>query len=155
MALASTLSELSNVKEIQILPNGKNPGIKPITSPAMILNKWSKFNKYVTCYNKVVDLTQKIRGNKPRVLKLVVIVGSDIVIKVTVKKTAIDMAQGGLLVEVKHLQIIHSKKGLLVAMLPKNTNLAYVKEHVQQCIIKGGHIQKLRRKQLPNGKGLE
>ena len=39
--------------------------------------------------------------------------------------------------EVKCLQLIHSKKGLLVVMLPENMNMAYVEKRVQRCIIKG------------------
>ena len=57
MTLAGVFLELSDVKNIKILPNGENSGLKSITSAAMISNKWSKFNKYVMCYNEVVDLT--------------------------------------------------------------------------------------------------
>ena len=49
MVLFSVLSELSNVKNIQVLHNGYISGLKSISSAAMIPNKWSKFNKYVTC----------------------------------------------------------------------------------------------------------
>ena len=70
--------------------------------------------------------TQELRGNKPWALKLVVTIGSDIEIKDIVEENVIDMSQGGLLMEVKCLQVIHSKKGLLVAILPKNRDLAYI-----------------------------
>ena len=70
---------------------------------------------------------------------MVVTVGSDIDIVDIVKKKAIDMAQCGLLVEVKHLQVTHSKKGLLFAMLPKNTDISYMQQHVQQCLIGAVH----------------
>ena len=90
----------------------------------MIPNKLSRFNKYVICYIKAVNLTQEIRGNKLRVLKLVVTISSDIDIKDIVKENAIDMVQGGLLVEANRIQVIHSKKGLLLAMLPKNTDFS-------------------------------
>ena len=139
MAMASVLSELSDLEDIQILSNGKFPGLKHITSAAMIPNKWSKFNNYVTCDNEVANLTQEIRGNKPWVLKLVVTIGSNIDIKDIVKENAIAMVQGGLLIEVKRLQVIHSKRGLRVTMLPKNTDLAYVQKHVQCCITEAVH----------------
>ena len=49
------------------------------------------------------------------------------------------MAQGSVIVEVKHLQVIHSKKGLLIAMLPKMIDLKYVQEMAQSCLIKAVH----------------
>ena len=48
-----------------------------------------------------------------------------------VEENAINMALGGLLMEVKKLQFILSQKGLLVTMIPKNTDLSYIQEHVQ------------------------
>ena len=63
-------------------------------------------------------------------------VGSNIDIKDTVEENAIGMAQGGLLMGV---QVIHSKKGLLVDMLPKNLDLVYVQKHIQFCIIEAMH----------------
>ena len=42
-------------------------------------------------------------------IKLVIIVSSDIDIVKIMEENAIDMAQGGLLVEVKRLQVIHSQ----------------------------------------------
>ena len=46
--MASILAGLTDVKNAQVVPNGKLTGIKLITSAAMIPNKWSKFNMYVT-----------------------------------------------------------------------------------------------------------
>ena len=73
----------------------------------MIPNKWNKFNTYVTCYNKVANLTREIRGNKPQVIKLVITIGSDIEVKDIVEENIIGMTQGSLLMEVKRLQVIH------------------------------------------------
>ena len=49
------------------------------------------------------------------------------------------MAQGSIIIEVKRLQVIHSKKGLLITMLPKNIDLKYVQEKAQACLIKAVH----------------
>ena len=126
MALASILLELRDVPNLQILSNTKTTGLKPITSTAMIPSKWEKFNRYVMCYNEVNNTTRKITGIKSRVLKIVVTIGSDIGIVDILAENVINMAQISLLMEVKCLKVTHSKKGLLLAMLPKNTNLSYV-----------------------------
>ena len=73
-------------------------------------------------YNSPSDLTQRITCNKLRILKLVITVGSDTDILVIAEKNAIYMAQGGLITEAKRLQVVHSQKGLIVVMLPKDTN---------------------------------
>ena len=51
-----------------------------------------------------------------------------------------DMAQGSIIIKVKHLlQVIHSKKGLLITMLPKSIHLKYVQETAQVCLVKAVH----------------
>ena len=123
MALANILSELSDVPDLQILPNPNLTGLVSITSAAMIPAQYRKFNKYVTCYNKSSDLTREVTGNKPHILKLVMTAGSDIDIVKIVEENTIDVTQYGLLMEVKCLQVIDSQMGVLLAMLPKNTDL--------------------------------
>ena len=103
LALATILSELSNIPNLQIMPDSNLTGLKSITYTIMILVQYRKFNKYVTCYNECSNLTRRIAGNKPRVIKLVVTIGLDIDIIEIVEENAINMAQGGLLMEVKHL----------------------------------------------------
>ena len=49
------------------------------------------------------------------------------------------MAQDGIIIKVKRLQVIQSKKGLLIAMLPKMILLKYVQEMAQACLIKAVH----------------
>ena len=44
--------------------------------------------------------------------------------------------QGGIISEVKRLQVIYSKKKILIAMLPKSVSLKYVQEKAQECLIK-------------------
>ena len=53
-------------------------------------------------------------------------VGLDIDIVQIVEENAIDMAQDGLLMEEKCLQVTRSQKGLLLTMLLKNIDLHYV-----------------------------
>ena len=120
----------------------------------MIPNKWSKFNKYVTCYNKVTNLTQETIGNKPWVFKLVVTTDSDVDIKDIVEEDTIDMAQDSLLIEVRCPQVVHSKKGLLATMLPENMNLVYIQKHAQRCIIEGVHKTTGEGRDPPTRKGL-
>ena len=92
LALSTILSELSNIPNLQIMPDSNLTGLKSITYTIMILVQYRKFNKYVTCYNECSNLTRRIAGNKPRVIKLVVTIGLDIDIIEIVEENAIDMA---------------------------------------------------------------
>ena len=108
----------------------------PIDSIAMIPLKWAATAKYVTCINDKEDLYKRITGNKPRIFNLVITLGSEIEITQIMEENAIDMAQGSIIIKVKCLRVIHSKKGLLIAMLPKMIDLKYVQEMAQSCLIK-------------------
>ena len=57
----------------------------------------------------------------------------------TVEENAVDMAQGGVIIEAKRLQVIYSKMGLLIIMLTKSVDLNYVQEIVHTCLIKAVH----------------
>ena len=132
LALSNVLSELDDVPNIQTLSNLNLTGLKSIISAVMIPTQYRKFNKYMTCYNKSSNFIREILGNKAHVIKLVMTAGFYIDIVKFVEENVIDMVQGGLLMEVKRLQVIHSQKGLMLAtMFPKNTDLPYVQQHVQ------------------------
>ena len=109
---------------------------KPITSTSIVPLKWEAASKYVTCINDRADFTRPTRGNKPRIFKLIITLGSDTKITKTVEENTVDMAQGGIIVEIKPLQVIHSKKQILIAMIPKSVNLKYMQEKSQECLIK-------------------
>ena len=123
----------------KILSNRAREGLKLITSIAMIPLEWAAFKKYVTCINNKEDLSKRITGNKPRIFKLIINLGSEIDITQIVEENAINMAQGGIIIEVKRLRVIHSKKALLIAMLPKMIDLKYVQEMARSCLIKVVH----------------
>ena len=102
----------------------------------MVLLKWAAAAKYVTCLNEQADRTRPVRGNMLRVFKLIIILGSDMDITSMVEKNAVDMVWEGIIVEAKCLQVIHSKKGKLIAMLPTPANLKYVQKKAQEYLIK-------------------
>ena len=65
-----------------------------------------------------MDLTKKIIEYKPVIFKLVITIGLEIDITQIMEENSINMAHGGIIIEVKSLQVIHSKKELLIVMLP-------------------------------------
>ena len=75
------------------VPGGIKIGLqKAITSASMVPLKWAAAAKYMTCLNEQADLTRPIKGNKPRVFKLIITLGSDTDITNTVEENAVDMA---------------------------------------------------------------
>ena len=135
--IAKVMTELSGrgkLKGIQLLTN--NPigsSNKPITSASAVPLKWISATNYVTCLNDTADLTKEIRGNKLRTFKLIITIGSAADIRKTVEANAVDMAQEGVLVEVKRLQALHSKVGALLPMIPWTTDAVYVQKEAQAC----------------------
>ena len=80
-ALATVSAELSGnsgIKNLKIRSNRNRGGPKPITSIAMIPLEWDVAKKYITCLNETTGLTKRITGNKPRIFKLVITLGSEI-----------------------------------------------------------------------------
>ena len=138
-AVKTIFTELSvhgEITGLKLLRNTKTGLQKPITSALMVLLKWGAASKYLTCINDRADITRPIIGNKPQIFKLVITLGSDTNITKTVEENAANMVQGGIIIEVKCLKVIHSKKKIVIAMLPKSANLKYVQEKAQECLIK-------------------
>ena len=104
-SLATVFTEISSegINDLKILSNRKAGGPKTITSISMIPLKWGHASKCVTCLNNRADLTKRITGNKPRIFKLNITLSSDTDITETVEENPVDMAQGGIIVEVKRL----------------------------------------------------
>ena len=122
--MATVFAELSGnsgIKNLKILPNQKVGGLKPITSILMIPLRWYIAAKFVTCLNETIDLTKRTTGNKPGIFKLVITLSSEVEIIQTVEENAIGMAQGGIIIEVERLKVIHSRKGLLITMLKQTS----------------------------------
>ena len=92
----------------------------------MLPLKWISVSNYVNCLNKKIDPTKETRGQKPRIFKLIITIGSDEDIRHTVEENAVDMAQDGIIIEVKRLQVIHLRKGILLPMIPRSTKGKYV-----------------------------
>ena len=67
----------------------------------MVPLKWGAASKYATCINDQAGLIRPIRGNKLRVFKLIITLGSDTDITKTVEENTMDMVQGGIIVEVE------------------------------------------------------
>ena len=140
-SLATVFTEISGggIRNLKILWNRKTGGPEPITSASLIPLKWGQASKYVPCLNNRANLTKRITGNKLRIFKLIITLGSEEDINKTVEENAVHVTQGGIIVEVKRLQVIHYKKGLLIAMLPKSIDLKYMQETAQACLIKAVH----------------
>ena len=102
----------------------------------MVPLKWISASNYVTCLNNKADTTKGIRGNKPRTFKLIITIGSNEDIRATVEANAVDMVQEGVIVEVKCLQVIYSKQGPLLPMIPWTTDGKYIQKEVQACFTK-------------------
>ena len=71
----------------------------------------------LTGHRQKKECTLTSKNNKP---------GKKMVLMDIVEENSTDMAPGGLFMEAKRLQVTHSKKELLLAMLPKNTDLSYI-----------------------------
>ena len=56
--------------------------------------------------------------DKHHIFKLIITIGSNEDIRNTVKANAVDMAQDGIIIKVKRIQVIHSRKGILLTMMP-------------------------------------
>ena len=104
---------------IKLMTNNRIGTHKPISSASMVLLKWISASNYVDCLNNIADLTNEIRGQQPRIFKLIVTIGSNKDIRNTVEKNAVDMVQEGINVEVKRLQVLYPKKGILLPMIPR------------------------------------
>ena len=65
--------------------------------------------------------------------KLIITIGSNEDVRITVKSNAVDMAQDRIIVEVKCPQVIHSRKGILLPMISRPINGKYVQKEVQRC----------------------
>jgi len=134
--IAKILTELSvrgKLTGIKLMNNNGISAHKPITSASMVPLKWISASNYVDCLNDLADLTKEIRGQKPQIFKLIITTGSDEDISNTVKANAVDMAQEGIIVEVKRLQVRHSKRGILLPMIPCSIDGKYVQKEVQRC----------------------
>ena len=132
-AAAAILLEISNIPNLQILPNAKNRKLKA-TTPAAIPAKFWFLSKYMVSSNDLEDFTRPITGNKSRVLNMVVHVGFDENIDTILPGNTIGMAHNGLLTERKCLQVTHPKKGLLIAICHNATDLKHMQEHTQCCL---------------------
>ena len=101
---------------------------KPITYASMVPLKWIPASNYVDCLNDLADLTKEIRGQKPRIFKLIITFGSDEDIRHIVEANAVDMVQEGIMVGVKRLQVPHSKRGILLPMIPRSIDGKYAQK---------------------------
>ena len=101
-ATAAILSELSDIPNLQILPESNPTGLlKSITYITMIPRKFQVLSNYVVPFNDIEDFTCPIAGNKPCMFKIVMHVGLDISIDQILEENAVNMAQNGVLMEKK------------------------------------------------------
>ena len=84
------ISVRGGIEGHKLLRNTKIGSQKAITSALMIPMIWVAGWKYMTCLSKQAALTRPIKGNKPRIFKLIIAFGSNTDIARTVEENTVN-----------------------------------------------------------------
>ena len=141
---------------VALLPLDKSSKLKPITSASAIPEKWSRIKKYIEVTNDEEQMKKQIKGKKDKLFKGVIRVGSLADLDEGLLECGVDLAQVGVMVEVKRLQVKHSRKDLLLPLGHKDADLQYAQDKVSATLVEA-HRERITkdRTMTPMAKGYE
>ena len=107
---------------------------KAIESSALLPSSWVTLKSYVMLQCDEDTLLVSLKGAKTREIPFVIMIGSTVPLREDIVSLAVDLVDSGVRVEPKRMPCWMSKQDILVAMIPKKTNLSYVQVQLQRTL---------------------